>query len=81
MEESEEQNAGVAEPKAANATPCAKEVAVKKGFITSEEFVHALEKQVIEEIEDGHLRSIATILLEKGCITSHQIDDIFETLT
>jgi len=33
VEESEEQNAGVAEPKAANATPCAKEVAVKKEFI------------------------------------------------
>ncbi len=56
-------------------------LAVKKGFITSQEFVHALEKQVIEEIEDGHLRSVASILLEKGCITSHQIDDIFETLT
>ncbi len=56
-------------------------LAVKKGFITSEEFVQALEKQVYEEIEDGHLRPIASILHEKGCITSHQIDDIFETLT
>ena len=55
-------------------------LAVKKGFITSEEFVQALEKQVNEEIDNGHLRPVASILREKGYITSLQIDDVFETL-
>ncbi len=56
-------------------------LAVKKGFITSEEFVQALEKQVNDEIEQGQLRPVASILHEKGYITSHQIDDLFKTLT
>ena len=55
-------------------------LAVKKGFITSEEFVQALVKQVYEEIENGRLRPVASILQEVGCITSLQIDDVFETL-
>ena len=55
-------------------------LAVKKGFITSEEFVQALENQVNEEIDNGHLRPVASILQEKGYITSPQIDDVFATL-
>ncbi len=55
-------------------------LAVKKGFITSEEFVQALKRQVFEEIENGQLRPVASILHEQGRITSLQIDDVLETL-
>jgi hypothetical protein len=51
-------------------------IAREMGFISSEQLVDALKIQVMEEAENNKHRRIGTILLEKGLITSTQIEEI-----
>jgi hypothetical protein len=54
--------------------------AVKKGFITADELIEALRIQVMEDIEKGQHRLIGRILLEEGCMTLSEIDDVLGSL-
>jgi hypothetical protein len=54
--------------------------AVKKGFITADELIDALRIQVMEDVERGQHRLIGRILLEQGCITLSQIDDVLQSI-
>ena len=51
-------------------------IAREMGFITAEQLVEALKIQVMEEVENKKHRPIGTILLEKGYITSKQIEEV-----
>ena len=51
-------------------------VAIEKGFITPEQLTDALKIQIAEELKGGHRRLTGEILLEKGNITTHQIDEV-----
>ena len=55
-------------------------VAVKGGFITPEQLTDALTIQVLEELEDDKRRLIGEILLEKGYITTDQIEEVLDFL-
>jgi hypothetical protein len=54
--------------------------AVKKGVVTADEVIEALRIQVLEDIDRGRHRLIGQILLEKGCITLSEIDDVLESI-
>jgi len=54
--------------------------AVKKGFITADEVIEALRIQVMEDIEKGQHRLIGRILLEQGCMTLSEIDDVLASI-
>jgi hypothetical protein len=56
-------------------------VAVKGGFITPEQLTDALTIQVLEELEDDKRRLIGEILLEKGYITTDQIEEVLDFLS
>jgi hypothetical protein len=51
-------------------------VAIEKGFITSEQLIVALDIQIHEELEGSERRLIGQILIDKGQITSDQIDEV-----
>ena len=51
-------------------------IAREMGFINAEQLVEALKIQVIEESENKKHRQIGAILLEKGLITSKQIEEV-----
>jgi len=51
-------------------------IAREMGFINAEQLVEALKIQVMEEAENKKHRQIGTILLEKGFITSKQIEEV-----
>ncbi len=55
-------------------------VAVRKGFITTNQVVKALKIQVMEHIEKREHRFIGSILLEQGLITNSQIDEVLKSL-
>lgn len=55
-------------------------IAERKGYITSQQLVEALEIQVIENIRDGEHRFVGEILCEKGHITRLQINDVLESM-
>ena len=55
-------------------------VAVKGGFITPEQLTDALTIQVLEELEGNKRRLIGEILLEKGYITTDQIEEVLDFL-
>jgi hypothetical protein len=51
-------------------------VAIEKGFITPEKLIEALKIQVQEELEGSERRLIGQILINKGQITTDQIDEV-----
>ncbi len=51
-------------------------IAREMGFINAEQLVEALKIQVMEEAENKKHRQIGSILLEKGFITSKQIEEV-----
>ncbi len=55
-------------------------VAVKKGFITSEQLVEAISTQVTENVESSTHRLVGTILREKGYISLEQIDEVLKDM-
>ena len=55
-------------------------IAVEMGLITAEQLIEALKTQVTEDMEKGKHRLIGRILLERGIITTAQIDDVLDEL-
>ena len=56
-------------------------IAVKKGFITSEQLVEALAIQVAEDISTGDHDLIGKILFKQGIITMEQIDEVLSSMS
>ena len=56
-------------------------VAVKGGYITSEQLTDALKTQILEELKDDRHRIIGNILYEKGYITMPQIADVLVSMS
>ena len=55
-------------------------IAIAKGFITSEKLLAALKIQVQEETEKKQHRLIGQILLEQGVISGEQIQQVLAEL-
>jgi len=55
-------------------------VAERKGYISSGQFIEALEIQAAENIRDGIQRFVGEILLEQGYMTGLQLKDVIETM-
>ncbi len=55
-------------------------IAVKKGFITSEQLIDALTTQVVENVTSGGHTIIGAILREKGYLTIDQIDQVLKDM-
>jgi len=55
-------------------------VAVKKGFITSEQLIEVLSIQATENVENNKHRIIGTILREKEYLSIEQIDEILKEM-
>ena len=55
-------------------------IAVKKGFITSEQLIEAISIQVAENIKDNKHRIIGTILRDMGLLTIEQINDVLKAI-
>ncbi|MBW1851164.1 MAG: hypothetical protein JRJ15_06980 [Deltaproteobacteria bacterium] len=55
-------------------------IAVKKGFITSEQLIEAISIQVAENIKDNKHRIIGTILRDMGLLTIEQINEVLKTI-
>ncbi len=55
-------------------------IAIEKGFIKSDNLIDALKIQVKEDIEYKEHRLIGEILMEKGCLTPSQIQEILEAI-
>lgn len=55
-------------------------LAIKKGYIAFEQAYEALVTQVTEELEKAIHRPIGEILLEKGYMTTTQIDGVLKSM-
>jgi hypothetical protein len=55
-------------------------VAVRKGFITSEQLIEVLSIQATENVENNTHRIIGTILREKEYLTIEQIDEVLKEM-
>ena len=55
-------------------------IAVKKGYVTAEQVINALNIQVREDMTNGKHRRVGMILLEQGLLTPMQIDDVLKDL-
>ena len=55
-------------------------IAVEKGFITSDQLIHALNTQVQEECDRSRHRLIGQILLELNLISAEQIKEVLAVL-
>jgi len=55
-------------------------IAVKKGFIKSEQLIEVLSIQATENVEDNKHRIIGTILREKEYLSIEQIDEILKEM-
>ncbi len=56
-------------------------IAVKKGYISSEQLIEVLSIQATENIEDNTHRIVGTILREKGYLSIEQIKEILQEMT
>jgi hypothetical protein len=55
-------------------------VAVDRGFVTLEELVNALNIQAMDKVEKKKHRRIGEILLEKGHMTTLQVNEVLSFL-
>lgn len=55
-------------------------IAIEKGFITAEQLIHAIEKQIRDEIGQERHRLIGEILCKKGYMTKPQCDEVLMEL-
>jgi hypothetical protein len=55
-------------------------IAIEKGFIKSDNLIDALKIQVKEDIEYKTHRLIGEILMENGCLSPYQIQEILEAI-
>ena len=51
-------------------------IAIERGFITPDDLFEALKIQVREELEGGSRRLIGEVLLDRGCITIAQVEEV-----
>ena len=51
-------------------------IAIEKGFITTEQLIHAIEEQIRDEIAQERHKLIGEILYEKGYMTKKQCDEV-----
>jgi hypothetical protein len=55
-------------------------IVIEKGFITAEQLIHAIEKQIRDEIGQERHRLIGEILCENGYMTKPQCDEVLMEL-
>ena len=55
-------------------------IAIEKGFIATEQLIHAIEEQIRDEIAQERHRLIGEILCEKGYMTKEQCDEVLMEL-
>ena len=55
-------------------------IAVKKGFVTKEQIVEAMNIQIEQDLEGMEHRLIGSILYNKGYITIPQLTEILELI-
>ena len=55
-------------------------VAIEKGFVTADQVLRVLDKQIEEDSSKGSHKWIGTLLLEEGAITSVQLEEVLQTL-
>lgn len=55
-------------------------IAVRKGFVIPEQARTALLEQLDDDLANKHHRLVGTILLQKGWITSEQVDLVLNEL-
>ena len=51
-------------------------IAIEKGFITPDDLFKALKIQVREELEGSSHRLIGEVLLDQGCMTIAQVEEV-----
>ncbi len=54
--------------------------AIKKGYVSADQFIDALKIQVMEDISTGKHRLVGRILLEQGLMSFEQIEDVLESI-
>ena len=55
-------------------------IAVDKGFITAAQLIEALTLQATENVEQGKHTLLGEILVQKGYMTSEQVDKVLDTM-
>ena len=55
-------------------------IAIRKGFLTIDQFIEAMKVQVKEDMEKAEHRLIGEILEELGLMTASQIREVLDTL-
>jgi len=55
-------------------------IAFRKGFITQDHLIKALEIQVLEEIEFSAHRKVGEILLNQDIMSTDQIEEVLEDI-
>ena len=56
-------------------------IAIEKGFITADNLIEALKTQIKEDIILKDHRLIGEILMEMGCLTAEQIQEVLNTIS
>jgi hypothetical protein len=56
-------------------------VAVKKGFVTPDQVVRALESQVEENLSQNIHKLIGEIFVDKGLMTVEQVDEVVKDMS
>jgi hypothetical protein len=56
-------------------------VAVKKGFVTSEQFIKAVDIQFKENLSSLRHRRIGEIFVDMGLMSESQVNEVLETLS
>lgn len=55
-------------------------VAVKKGYVSAEQVINALNIQAREDVSNGKHRRVGMILMEQGLLTPMQIDEVLKEM-
>ncbi len=56
-------------------------IALRKGFITQDHLIKALEIQVLEEIEFGVHRKVGEIFFSQDVMSTDQIEDVLKDIS
>lgn len=56
-------------------------IAFRKGFITQDHLIEALEIQVLEEIEFGTHREVGEILSNRNIMPAYQIEEVLSDIS
>ena len=55
-------------------------IAVKKGFVTTDQVIEAMNIQILEDMEKREHRLIGSILLDQGILNISQIDEVLKEM-